>query len=450
MKEVVVLVPGIMGSVLKKGDTVIWPGSVAEMVVPYSKMAELLDPELVATDVIRSVSVSRQYSQLIDAMEACGFVETDGTLTVFPYDWRKDNALAAAGLSKHLDGLVERHGDIAINLLAHSMGGLVSRCYLESRRYDDRPAHRAVTTLITMGTPHCGAPMALAAALGMEKRLFLNKRQVQQVASDKNFPSLYQLLPPRHEPFLWERGDGKRSATHDVYNPAVAATLGLSVANLTSAEAFHALLDFKRRPAWVRYFAFAGTHETTVNAIHYKEMEGPDAVRKLERERGGDGTVPFWSAAPAGVQCDPVAGSHGDIYATGSLKKLLANLLGKDDMLAAAGTDPELSLRDEVTPPSQPFFLSIHLPEFRATIDGELRMCRCVGGDGNGIAEPVWRKLADVRYTGAPIDHLSVLPTAPAYRGVYQVALFERDSGADATSDLRQSGEAVALFVQER
>jgi pimeloyl-ACP methyl ester carboxylesterase len=448
MKEAIVIVPGIMGSVLKDGDRVVWPGSVAEMVLPYSQMPALLKPGLVATDVIRSVSISRQYIQLIDAMSACGFVEADGTLTVFPYDWRKDNALAAAGLATHLDALVERLGDVTITLLAHSMGGLVSRCYLESGQFDGRSAFSAVKALITMGTPHRGAPMALAAALGMEKRLFLNKHEVQQVASDANFPSLYQLLPPRHEPFVWERGDGLRSATHDLYDPAVATLLGLSEPNLASAQAFHAMLDLARKPKDVRYFAFAGTHESTVNAMHYKDKGGPASVRKLERERGGDGTVPFWSAAPVGIQCEPVAGSHGDIYTTESLKKLLANLLGKDNVLGSAGLVPELSLRDEVVPLSNPFHLSIHLPAFRAAISGELRIRRCVDGNGVDVAAPTWKTLAAVVYAGPPIDHLAVLPLAPDFRGVYQIALFETVPAAAAAVDLVQSGETVTLFVQ--
>jgi pimeloyl-ACP methyl ester carboxylesterase len=271
MKEAIVIVPGIMGSVLKDGDRVVWPGSAAEMVLPCSQMPALLKPGLIATDVIRTVSISRQYIQLIDAMSACGFAEANGTLTVFPYDWRKDDALAAAGLATHLDALVERLGDVTITLLAHSMGGLVSRCYLESGQYDGRSAFSAVKTLITMGTPHRGAPMALAAALWMERRLFLNKHEVQQVASDTNFPSLYQMLPPRHEPFVWERGDGLRSATHDLYDLAVATLLGLSEPNLASAQAFHAMLDLARKPKDVRYFAFAGKHESTANAMHYKD-----------------------------------------------------------------------------------------------------------------------------------------------------------------------------------
>src|SRR3712207_7538424 len=49
------------------------------------------------------------------------------------------------------------HGDAEVSLVAHSMGGLISRYYLESGRFNDRPGFRAVRRLITMGTPHRGA-----------------------------------------------------------------------------------------------------------------------------------------------------------------------------------------------------------------------------------------------------------------------------------------------------
>ena len=58
MTEAVILVPGIMGSVLMDGVQVIWPGSPLELLLPYKHMKELLKPDLRATDVIRSLSIS--------------------------------------------------------------------------------------------------------------------------------------------------------------------------------------------------------------------------------------------------------------------------------------------------------------------------------------------------------------------------------------------------------
>src|SRR5438128_1008040 len=65
MTRVAILVPGIMGSVLKLKNEVIWPGALDELLLPYRKMKQLMLTDLDATDVIRSFSFSQQYADLI-------------------------------------------------------------------------------------------------------------------------------------------------------------------------------------------------------------------------------------------------------------------------------------------------------------------------------------------------------------------------------------------------
>lgn len=72
MVEAVVLVPGIMGSRLYRGEDLIWPGTPAELLFPYRKMEALLDPELQVGDIIRSVAISNQYDSLVDALAMSG------------------------------------------------------------------------------------------------------------------------------------------------------------------------------------------------------------------------------------------------------------------------------------------------------------------------------------------------------------------------------------------
>src|SRR4029453_12469761 len=112
MTSVAVLLPGLMGSELWLEDQLVWPGKPSELLLPYSKMDLLVRSDLEARDVIRSYSVSSQYASLIRDLEACGFREgrRPPTLFVFPYDWRKDNALSAAALADLLDRIVAEHG----------------------------------------------------------------------------------------------------------------------------------------------------------------------------------------------------------------------------------------------------------------------------------------------------------------------------------------------------
>src|SRR5262249_48229867 len=140
MTTVAVLIPGIMGPELRLDGELVWPGPIHSLVLPYRKMDKLLNPDLTATDLIRSYAFSLQYQALIDDLGELGFREGDRTLFVFPYDWRKSNEQAAARLADLLDRVIEFHGmDAEVNLIAHSMGGLIARYYLESGVFADRP-----------------------------------------------------------------------------------------------------------------------------------------------------------------------------------------------------------------------------------------------------------------------------------------------------------------------
>jgi pimeloyl-ACP methyl ester carboxylesterase/predicted GH43/DUF377 family glycosyl hydrolase len=83
------------------------------------------------------------------------------TPLIFPYDWRKDVRQTAAQLEEYIQSNVS-DGE-KINLVGHSMGGLVSRAYLEQFA-----ASNKLSKLITVGSPHQGAPAAYAAWSGGE------------------------------------------------------------------------------------------------------------------------------------------------------------------------------------------------------------------------------------------------------------------------------------------
>lgn len=77
----------------------------------------------------------------------------------FPYDWRLGNDHTAALLKLEIE---RKWGDTLtdparpLTIVAHSMGGLVSRYYIEQLG-----GSRVVRNLVTVGTPHDGAPEAL-------------------------------------------------------------------------------------------------------------------------------------------------------------------------------------------------------------------------------------------------------------------------------------------------
>ncbi|MBU1457864.1 alpha/beta hydrolase [Patescibacteria group bacterium] len=88
------------------------------------------------------------YDNLIASFENDGYV-VDTDLFIFAYDWRKNLDTLADELKLYLEnlGLTDK-----VNLVGHSMGGLVARSYLQKHGSDDK-----TNKLVTAGSPHLGA-----------------------------------------------------------------------------------------------------------------------------------------------------------------------------------------------------------------------------------------------------------------------------------------------------
>lgn len=423
MSEIVVFLPGIMGSELQLGGKRVWPGSVGSLVGAYKQMDELLHPDLVPVDVIRNFSLSSQYQALLDDLRKFGFKEGE-TLFPFPYDWRTSNADAAARLADRLDALVAQRPGAEVTLLAHSMGGLVSRYYLESGTFDGRPGFQAIRRLIALATPHRGAPLALSAAVGKEKRLFLSAEQVHTLASDPRYPSLYQLLPPAGDPFAHDGRFGRKLAPLDVYEPANAKALGLVPENVQSARTFRAALDFARRPAGVPYFLFYGTRQTTISAasIDLGAASPKDRVTTVESDDGGDGTVPVWSGLNAGLQGRAVGGEHGSIYKNEELRRTLASLFGYGGTLAAE-VSVEVAVRDRVVEPETLLHIVLSLGAGVAELRGALLLERAkLDLEGELEAYLPVGAPQSLSYAGANAERIAVTRDAPDLPGLYRLS----------------------------
>ncbi len=451
MAHVAIIVPGIMGSQLELNNEVIWPGSVWSLISSYKEMDKLMDPAVVATDLIRSFSISEQYQQLIDDLGKCGFRENGQppTLYLCPYDWRKDNALAAGVLADVIDKAQGAHGaGCEISLIGHSMGGLVSRYYLESGDYNARPGFPCVRRLLTLGTPHRGSPLALSAALGLEKRLFLSAEQVHRLVSDPRYPALYQLMPPPGEPFAWNGAKASEYGSIDVYDPAVAAALKLEARNLQAARDFHSKLDLTKRPQVqgkpVRYFFFVGTRQTTISSVTLLPVgQAEYRLRRTELEDAGDGTVPTWSGSITGIQGQPVGGEHSTIYRNDALLRTMGILLGKEGVLAAEPERVEVALRERVVNPGDTVHVTLTFGSGVDKLNGRLDVQRVDldpgTGQVKGFAPPV--SSHPISYAGLNAEKLSVIFTAPAVHSLYRVAYYPTGRTDPAGSD--------ELFVQE-
>jgi hypothetical protein len=261
--------------------------------------------------------------------------------------------------------------------------------------------------------------------MGQIKRLFLSAKQVKQVASDPNFPALYQLMPPPSEPFMWNTNTNSRLEPKSPHDADVAERFGLSSQNLASAKAFHSQLGVHKRPATVDYFCCVGTRQQTISNVRF-DFESADGVRPnmTETDDGGDGTVPSWSASFAGMQQLLVGGDHGSLYKTNDVLVALGALLGKAGVLAAMQDAKvvRISIPDEVVLPQQgePVVLFLF---GRSHLDAELVIRKLTAEDGKKLDAPAEVAKLPVKYAGPGIDSMSIEIATPRYPGTYELDL---------------------------
>lgn len=94
-------------------------------------------------------------------------LDDNPNLFVFAYDWRLDNAHSAALLKEYIRCIHRFYPGTEVNIIAHSMGGIVARRYI----LDNADDHH-VNALIAIASPWLGAPKAIYA---FETGEFLDK-----------------------------------------------------------------------------------------------------------------------------------------------------------------------------------------------------------------------------------------------------------------------------------
>lgn len=446
--RLLIFLPGIFGSRLgAPGDGEdVWPPTPTEIAFksyPDSKAQTLLRDDLEVRGVIDRVACCDVYASLIEDFRAIGYQENDTArrLIVHAYDWRRDLRALSHVLAGRLDaaaGAADR-----IIFVAHSMGGLIVRHLLESGGYEGRPWFGAITDLITLATPHAGAPLALQRAAGLDGSMGMSPSQTAALAADPRYPSGYQLLPPPGSLYVRDITQGEDNAIHqDAHDPAFAAAFNLAQANLQANGEFHA--DLKGRPAGVRYFQFASAAMETV--VRYTRL---GATLTAETERGGDDTVPVASAASHREPTSHVKGSHGKIFKVKALREQLYLMLGAPPgvrPVSAEGALVGAALIEDIIPPDEPveaggdFEVLINFAEPQGRFDDQLQLTVNDAVTLSGGAAPEGRNF-DVFYEGPPLRSLTVRLTAPAEPGFYELA-FAQAASDDPSRPVLMVGRA--------
>jgi pimeloyl-ACP methyl ester carboxylesterase len=218
----------------------------------------------------------------------------------FPYDWRRYNRVAALRLEKLIESRLPQwrkasgNENAKVVLIGHSMGGLVSRYYLEKLE-----GWKKCRALITFGTPYRGAVNALDFLANGYKKRFIDLSDVL-----RSFSSTYELLPIY--PVVKVKGNYKRIEN-------VAGIPKIDTARVAEArQNFHeeiikAVDAHQSDAAYLKSYKIipiVGTRQPTLQSAVFENNQlvanevVPSSDEKDQLLAEGDGTVPRLSATP--------------------------------------------------------------------------------------------------------------------------------------------------------
>jgi phospholipase A1 len=430
--KALVFVPGTMGTQLHNAaGEELWPPKPAETQFGYKRMDKLRADDVTPGDIIRNVLCFDFYGSLFQAFKDLKFFPDDPhqRLIAFPYDWRLDLEATSRRLAKELDKLNSETVE-EIHLVAHSMGGLITRLVLEGGQYTDRPWFGKIKSFLALAVPHQGAPLALARVLGLDSAMGISKADFRKFANDKRYPSGYQLLPAPDEAACWNQSTVGLDAP-DIYQDAVGKKLGLDRDLVARARFVYDTLRNGAPPKQVRYFFFAGTGHETVTRINVvddgSDVYPVDQMVVTHTEGAGDGTVPLWSALPRAVQKQVVVNEHSHVFTGTPFKKVFYHLLGGDlgpaleNLLDEQPPDPlRLSVPHPVIECYKDFELLLIPPaaDSVAIIDGTLWIQKL---QDDGTPATPRQQLTTVQYKGPPVSTLRLAMPPLAQPGWYQL-----------------------------
>ncbi len=297
----VLILPGIMGSTLdEKGDTV-W---VDPFDIASGRLADLRYKDGPSEDEPSNITPSGvilfSYLLLKLKLRSAGF-----NAGFYYYDWRK----SLADLGKEFAAYLAGEKDKEIHVVAHSMGGLVTRSALAG-------GAGKIGRFIMLGTPNYGSFVPVQALRGVypiiRKIAFLDREHSAVDLAGKvfnTFPGLYEMLP-----------FGEKFTGLDLYdvntwpdNPPKPLE-----AWLKNSQKVQKSLPLPGEGS----FLIAGVNRDTVVGLG---MEGGKFSYEISRE--GDGTVPLELARIDGTKTYFVEESHGSLPNNGKVRKAVVELL---------------------------------------------------------------------------------------------------------------------------
>lgn len=240
----VIIVPGVLGSRLAKreGGLELWPGRTRKLLTSrYLELALRIDPAtlepiddgLVPTGLFDAAAGQDFYRKIVATLQQAGGYRRGRTgeppkggaaqVYEFAYDWRQDNLVTVRRLDAFIEEIRRDYGrpDLRVDVIAHSMGGLIVRYYerygtedvLDGNFFPVSGAGAAkLRRVVLLGTPNQGTVAAVHSFLH-GYRVGLSRLPTEGVAT---MPAMYQLFP--HPLIDWVVSLRGRTLERDVFD----------------------------------------------------------------------------------------------------------------------------------------------------------------------------------------------------------------------------------------
>jgi pimeloyl-ACP methyl ester carboxylesterase len=386
----VIVIPGITGTSLDDeyplDRDAVW---TAVLNKEYERIA--LHPDDLRYEAVEPARVVRGqpfelvYGELVRALRHDLSVRADQPTPVFsfPYDWRQpieDTARGLAGfvsevlartrLLRHYKGWPAKRQ--LVDLVGHSMGGLVIAEYLaQCQAAPDPTAHR-VRKLATLGTPHRGAVDAIVKLTTGLASLGGETPSERERESARTTPAVYQLVATYDgaiesaeavdilDAASWQSGVVE-SLAEFVRLRAVDPPASKPAQRTRGRQLLQQMLERARQlrarsaalelaalglapDAWL---TVAGTGADTRATLGWERSDGgPRFKLRAAKPNAGDGTVPIAGAVPPFLPRESVVGVRPDDFEWFELKdKVLLRAAGFHAQLPNMNLAQRLVLR---------------------------------------------------------------------------------------------------------
>ncbi len=243
----------------------------------------------------------RTYENLIESLREA-FSERE--IYFFAYDFRYRNSTSAAKLNEFINSLDAEK----VDLVGHSMGGLVISHYVSLASI------AKVNTIITLGAPFEGTPLALRALLYIEamkraKELLGLYRapHYRLLLALSSLESTAELLPSEayvkqgtvfRKPLFME----KRVLQYDKYQDLIASIIPMSIAKLEKEQAKITVDGVNILNQFSNAYFISGNSIKTANKIIYYDWSNTligdiFSIIRSKYTSASDGTVPLLSSS---------------------------------------------------------------------------------------------------------------------------------------------------------